>query len=195
MKAAKTSVFVGGVDGGGGSIKHLEASLQQLLLPPPPLPAAGAPLPAAARHMPRSMLAGLLSQGLDAAAAPAVHLLTYRVLAQGKALVPHVLAAPDLVERLVACVLSEVGGAKEEGGKHDGKETGEDEEENGEEGGTNVGVWALRALLNTVTDAHLVVLLRYVHFSVCINVYISILFPGSLDATKPLSLPSCRAHN
>lgn len=174
MKAAKTSAFVGGVDGGGGSIKHLEASLQQLLLPPAAA-AAGAPLP----YMPRSMLAGLLTQGLDAAAVPAVHLLTYRVLAQGKALAPHVLASPDLVERLVACVLSEVGGAKEEGGKHDGKENGEDEEQSAEEGGpkenANVGVWALRALLSTVTDAHLVVLLRYVQFTVCVHVSIHFL--------------------
>lgn len=186
MKAAKTSAFMGGVDGGGGSAKHLESSLQQLLPPPPAGPAAaaaGVPLPAAARHMPRSMLAGLLSQGLDAAAAPGVHLLTFRILAQGKALAPHVLAAPELVERLVAAVLSEVGGAKEEGGKHDGKEDGDGEEEGLMEGGPkesgDVGVWALRALLNTLTDAHLVVLLRYVKYigvCVCISLLCSILF-------------------
>jgi len=212
MKAAKTSAFMGGVDGGGGSAKHLEASLQQLLLPSPPLPppaaaAAGAPLPAAARHMPRSMLAGLLSQGLDAAAAPGVHLLTYRVLAQGKALAPHVLAAPELVERLVAAVLSEVGGAKEEGGKHDGKEDGDDEEEGLEEGGPkesgDVGVWALRALLNTVTDAHLVVLLRYVNFTSFLSqlpnhslpsVRFNANYLNIVDATFPaFSPPMCRA--
>lgn len=168
MKAVKSSAFVGRVDVGGGSAKHLETSLQQLFLSLPPVPAAaGAALPAAACHMPRSTLAGLLSRGLDAAAIPAVRLLTYRVLAQGKALAPHVLAAPDLVERLVACVLSELGKAKEEGGKGDGKDGGDDDAEEGASEGLSkengdVGVWALRALLSTMTDTHLVVLLRYV---------------------------------
>ena len=216
MKAAKTSAFMGVVEGGSGSAKHLEASLQQLLLPPPPVPAAaaaGAPLPAAARHMPRSMLEGLLSQGLDAAAAPGVHLLTFRILAQGKSLAPHVLAAPELVERLVAAALSEVGGAKEEGTKNNGKEGGDEEEEGLGEGGSkesgDVGVWALRALLNTVTDAYLVVLLRYVKYiggCVCTTSLFCQLLNHCLpsvrfffnhlyivDATFPAFSPMCRA--
>lgn len=151
MKAARTSAAVGRLDGGG--IKQLESNLQHLLS------SASAPSPPAARHTPRSTLAGLLSHGLDAAAAPGVQLLTYRIMAQNKALAPHVNAAPELMARLVAAALSEVGAEKEEGNRHDGKENEEDEEEGTEEN-DDVGVWAIRALLSNVRDAHLVVLLR-----------------------------------
>lgn len=213
MKAVKASAFVGRVDVGSGSAKVLETSLQQLLLLLPPFPgAAGAALPAAASHLPRSTLAVLLSQGLDASAIPAVRLLTYRVLAQGKALAPHVFAAPDLVERLVACVLSELGKGTEEEEKYDGNDDGDDDAEEGAEEGClkkngDVGVWAIRALLSTVTDTHLVVLLRYVKF-ICmyacvrdlactpIHSILLVSFPisGSPGPDKTLSFPSCHFH-
>ncbi|EKU21283.1 hypothetical protein NGA_0406900 [Nannochloropsis gaditana CCMP526] len=163
MKAAKAPFNFGGQKGSKGSdIAALESALQQLLLRATDArPTATAPLPSAS-FLPRSMLRTLLSSGLDAAAPESVRLLSYRVLAEGRGIARQGGAAPEAIESLKAVVLRELQTDMQEEGQDRGVDEGggEDVFAQVDADTDNVRIWALRALLNNATDAHLLLFLR-----------------------------------
>lgn len=163
MKAAKAPFTLGGQKGSKGSdLAALESALQQLLLRATDArPTATAPLPSAS-FLPRSMLQNLLSNGLDAAAPENLRLLSYRVLAEGRGIARQGGAAPEAIEMLKAVVLREFQTDMQEEGQDRGVEEGggEDVFAQVDADTDNVRIWALRALLNNATDAHLLLFLR-----------------------------------
>jgi hypothetical protein len=108
------------------------------------------------------MLQNLLSNGLDAAAPENLRLLSYRVLAEGRGIARQGGAAPEAIEMLKAVVLREFQTDMQEEGQDRGVEEGggEDVFAQVDADTDNVRIWALRALLNNATDAHLLLFLR-----------------------------------